>query len=62
MDAEDVEIPYMDIANGKVTPTKASSTLIVPPEPETATPPINWTAGAPLQAPFEQLVYVDEQT
>jgi len=62
METDDEEIPYIDIAKGTDTPTNASSTLTVPPHPDTATPPMSCTAGAPLQAPLEQLVNVDEQT
>ena len=62
MDTVDVEYPYIDTAKGVATAKYASSVLYWPPQPGTATPPVSCTAGAPLQAPFEQLVYVDEHT
>lgn len=57
-----VEKPYIDTTKGTDTVTNESSTLNCPPHPGTATPPVSCTAGAPLQAPLEQLTNDEEHT
>ena len=54
--------PYIVIGKGALIVINESSTEYAPPQPEIDTPPTRRTAGAPLHAPFEQLVYVDAQT
>lgn len=49
-------------ANPLVMVTNASSTFTVPSHPGTVPAPANVTAGAPLHAPYEQLMKLDGQT
>jgi hypothetical protein len=48
--------------NGSETPKKASSTEPLTAAVQTKLAPTNWTAGAPLHTPAEQLVSFTPQT